>query len=393
MPGDSSSTPVERVTRRALWRRVAGWTVRVLGALVLALLLAEGALRILGARLPPRPPHVNTHLVKSVSDENWPGLGLVLRRGSSGESVYPGVDGEEERRVSYKINGRGFRDRQMTVEKPPGTYRIAMLGDSFTYGTGLDIEDTLSRQLERELSALLPETPIQVINCGVPATHAGEQVALLRYRVRQIQPDMVIITASLEDTAGFALPSRKNRGPRWESEWILRLGLTSGRVEDDTATLSPAQARLQPWRHRSVLVDLLANKTFAYLHGRLASTSYHENWMPDAPGVARLREVLGDAAAMAREDGFALRVHLYPSLLVLTDEYPFATEIGRFADICRDLDIPFLDLLEPLLGADAASLRVHPHDRHPSAEAHALVTPWIAQRILPVIEADIAAWQ
>jgi hypothetical protein len=52
--------------------------------------------------------------------------------------------------VTYQINSYGLRDREFPLEKPPNTYRILMLGDSYTFGIGSNLEDTFSKRLEKK---------------------------------------------------------------------------------------------------------------------------------------------------------------------------------------------------------------------------------------------------
>ena len=58
--------------------------------------------------------------------------------------------------VPVSINSEGLRDREFPLEKPPGVYRVMMLGDSTTFGWGVRQEDTAAKFLEHKLNAALP---------------------------------------------------------------------------------------------------------------------------------------------------------------------------------------------------------------------------------------------
>ena len=59
---------------------------------------------------------------------------------------------ENDFKVQVKINSKGLRDNEYPYEKPDDTYRILMLGDSFTFGYGVNIEDTMAKVLEENLN-------------------------------------------------------------------------------------------------------------------------------------------------------------------------------------------------------------------------------------------------
>src|SRR5258708_21612512 len=50
--------------------------------------------------------------------------------------------------VMVKTNSYGYRDREFSLEKPPGMLRIVMLGDSFTEGWGAPEQETFSKRIE-----------------------------------------------------------------------------------------------------------------------------------------------------------------------------------------------------------------------------------------------------
>jgi lysophospholipase L1-like esterase len=156
-------------------RRVLGnWTL-VCASVVLALLLAEGALRLAGFSYPAfwRPDAL------------------------SGASLRPGMEGWQsgEGHAYVKINQQGLRDREHELNKPAGTYRIAVLGDSYA--------EALQVELERTFWSLLPPRlercgfaggrRIETVNFGVSGYGTADELLTLRERAWRYQPDMVLL--------------------------------------------------------------------------------------------------------------------------------------------------------------------------------------------------------
>jgi hypothetical protein len=50
---------------------------------------------------------------------------------------------------NVKINSYGLRDYEYLLNKPPGATRILALGDSVTFGFGVNLEDTYTKILEQ----------------------------------------------------------------------------------------------------------------------------------------------------------------------------------------------------------------------------------------------------
>jgi lysophospholipase L1-like esterase len=69
--------------------------------------------------------------------------------------------------VSYRINADGFRDGPYARRKPPGTFRIVVLGDSVAFGFGVQAEETFPKQLEQLLRVRLAPADVEVLNLGV----------------------------------------------------------------------------------------------------------------------------------------------------------------------------------------------------------------------------------
>ncbi len=101
--------------------------------------------------------------------------------------------------VPYLINRWGLRDRDLPLEKPGGTKRILMLGDSFTEGDGVRDEDTFSYRLQGMLDSAYGAGAWQVINAGVGSYSPLLEYLYLTKKGLGFSPDLVILNFDLSD--------------------------------------------------------------------------------------------------------------------------------------------------------------------------------------------------
>ncbi len=89
-----------------------------------------------------------------------------------------------------QVNLSGFRGREFSEGENDKIFRIAVAGDSMTYGAG-PIEDSFPLQLERLLSE--DGLKAEVINAGVPGYCTLNEIKSVQKYIVPIKPDMVIL--------------------------------------------------------------------------------------------------------------------------------------------------------------------------------------------------------
>jgi len=101
----------------------------------------------------------------------------------------------------YLRNNDQLNDRfDYTIEKPPGTYRIIMLGDSWGFGMHVSTKDNYSEKLEDLLNENVKSkkltcteiTKFEVLNLGVGGYDIEYMVERLRLRGMKYDPDLII---------------------------------------------------------------------------------------------------------------------------------------------------------------------------------------------------------
>jgi lysophospholipase L1-like esterase len=252
--------------------------------------------------------------------------------------------------VRVTTDGAGFRDEEIPVEKRPGSTRIMMLGDSVLFGWGVNQDETVSTRLKQAWRQAGHD--IDVINGGVGNYNTIMEVEFFLTRGYRFKPDVVVLNYFINDAEPI---------PRYDYSFIERVSAA--------------------WVYYGSRLDIVEREL--NLGRQTDWRSYYSGLYDDAhnPGGWRNVELwIRKLASYCRDNGIKLLIVNYPELRVL-DPYPFPEVQHRLAALAADLELPYLDLLDPLRGEEPASLWVTPPDPHPNGHAHALfaraIRAWI----------------
>jgi len=97
-----------------------------------------------------------------------------------------------EFRVPVRTNAAGFRGAALPGPKAPGTYRIVVLGDSFTFGYGVRERQAYPARLGAVLRRRLGR-PIEVVNLGIPGAGPRDYLYHLAHTGLGLDPDLVVV--------------------------------------------------------------------------------------------------------------------------------------------------------------------------------------------------------
>jgi len=101
--------------------------------------------------------------------------------------------------IRIKINSMGLRDREVALQKKKNTFRILVLGDSFTFGSGVENEETFPKYLERLLNVKSNEIKYEVINAGIFGWGTSQEYAYLKEGGIRFKPDLIILAFAPND--------------------------------------------------------------------------------------------------------------------------------------------------------------------------------------------------
>ena len=102
----------------------------------------------------------------------------------------------EEGEAQVDINSDGLRGPEVVKPKPKDTFRIALLGDSFTIAVQVPLEQTYAKVMERELNQncqALAGQKVEVLNFGVNGYGTAQQFLTLREKALEFEPDLVML--------------------------------------------------------------------------------------------------------------------------------------------------------------------------------------------------------
>jgi len=102
-----------------------------------------------------------------------------------------------------RINSHGFRDYEYSIEKSNNTFRIIVLGDSHTFGEGVELNDTYSKKLEKMLNDRSKDVSYEVLNFGVGGYNMLEKVEFFKEKGLKFNPNLIIIQFNSDDIVNW----------------------------------------------------------------------------------------------------------------------------------------------------------------------------------------------
>ncbi|HVF41732.1 MAG TPA: SGNH/GDSL hydrolase family protein [Pyrinomonadaceae bacterium] len=236
----------------------------------------------------------------------------------------------------------------------PGEYRVAVVGDSVTFGEGVrEGSDTFAKVLEASLNQKQAGGRVRVFNFGASAYSVRVMEATLRRRMLAVEPNLVLLAIIPAD---FNL----TRTPGVDSHGYLSDDKLSGFLARDSPA-RPALRRLHSlYLLRDVIYPLLDR-------GTKAEDVIAAGGVPDSYSYVKA------FAEEAKRNGVDCRVVLLPSL-----NANFRPVVERL----KEDGIPFADLSHLSSEFTPEQFRAGRFDRHPSALVHRRIGEALAARVL-----------
>jgi hypothetical protein len=279
-----------------------------------------------------------------------------------------------------RLNHFGFREREFPAARPESGYRIAFIGDSYTFGQGIAEAERMSNLLEAGLRPSIPG--VEVLNFGNAGNNTSDEVAVLRVVLRDVHPDFVLLQWFVNDV-------ENNRE------------LHEATPNDSTPPLETAEPLVKrirrTLRNRSVLY-FLAGEVAHRLEGAVGPTYVDELQRrvgdPHSPEWRAQAEALRTFLRLCRDHRVGVGVLLVPSTIPLAGaDYPYRYLHERVLEICRDEGGACTDLLEPFMPylmdrSRYMSLWVNRFDPHMSAAANRIAADRLLAAFGPALHAE-----
>jgi lysophospholipase L1-like esterase len=165
---------------------------------VLSIVLVEGAFKVMDVK----EKHENNRVAGRISRvSRIPNVRYEMVPNIT--TVTPG------QKIPVRINNLGFRGEDVSNNKPADTYRIAVLGDSISFGRNLERENIFPVILEESMnSSGKYDHRVEVVNASLSGRDTWEELAILEHLVLPLNPDLVVLEICLNDHIHFPPPDK-----------------------------------------------------------------------------------------------------------------------------------------------------------------------------------------
>lgn len=259
----------------------------------------------------------------------------------------------------FKINSHGIRDREYIIPKPKDVYRIIVLGDSVTFGTEYPNELTYTKLLEKKLNSNLnSEIKFEVLNAGVCAYNVIQKFILLKHKLLDYQPDLVIFQFINDDYYRNAviLPNADTQDLHSSVNMGEYFALNFPRiipVSENIDTLLKKHSGIYRFINKNIY-DYLSLR---YPDKYIAQGYRYAGYNTLSESMRENKKIFQDFKSLAEVEKFQFILMLVPDLRNTDSLDMWIRHVGN-----SELNFKILDLFEQfrLRGVDLTTLRIIP---------------------------------
>ena len=289
-----------------------------------------------------------------------------------------------------RTNSLGFLDWEPAQPKPPGRFRVMIVGDSFVEGAQVTNDAKLQTLLASRLDEQMGKGRLDVVSIGLSGTGQANQIGLYEAFGKSLAPDLVVLLAVSNDFADNSplLASVRNGWSPAKPPWFFfeRTGV------DEFRPLAPAEdwgrfklAGVDPVAFYAALMQVPEYASRLGGWGGPAAVDmdamFFRRELPPAfeEAIALTRHALEEWKRIAARDRFRLVVVATSNL---TRGQVDASSDGnlyrhRFQEIVESTGLPFLDLYPVFAKQPNLSLGSWRHDSHWNQTGH----QWAAEAL------------
>lgn len=279
----------------------------------------------------------------------------------------------KENEVDHITNSWGFRGNEFVVDKPENIFRIAFLGDSFTFGEGVRFEDTYSEQVAYKLSKKFKVKGIKFesYNFAVGGYNTEQELFLLRNVVLQTKPDMVVLGYTLNDVEPSLLKFDKLTGN------VIRNPVEESNFEGIDEAPPPDKLFFK------LRIVKLIWKYFDKERASRKTIQYYKSlYEKDKKGWLETKKALYDIINICKENNILCYVVCFPVMHRLNNSYPFLSIHSAVQKAVEDSGGIFIDLFPLLKGKRDIEIWTHPTDQHPNEKVHEIAAGYIVDKLV-----------
>jgi hypothetical protein len=346
--------------------------VLLLGSCLIVVIIAEFALRL--SKIAWEPQYDNRVKITQKSKNSI--IGYELIPNFEGKAIGGYVS----------INSFGLRGPEVSMKKQNGVTRIAVLGDSWAFGWGVDQNEVFTSLLEKKLNQFSKKGKFEVINFSLFGYNLQQEEEILREKVISFEPDIVIFAFNINDLQGLKLKpledfrrgeerSSKNKNNHGKNNYLKELTYNAFHFIEETGNEHSHLFRLLDTTLRGLAIRLHFEKP--------GKEYYFKQFYEDGTQeITFLQDAFSRISEIAHERNFKVCIVYCPWMNELAQDNPYKEVFEKIKNEAEKRDLMTLNLFPFYKGQDVHKLRISNIDGHPTALGHKIAADGISDFIL-----------